>query len=190
MRVHETVRNASPDPHELVWMHHPAYGAPLVGADARFDLPGASVASDAHAPGTLLPPGVVHEWPMTVTADGKPLDLRELAGPESPREIFAALTDLVDGWYALRNPAIGLGVAFRWDPEVFPHAWFWQELHATRGFPWFRRAYAAAIEPSNVLPRGTGPVLDGRAEVDTTVELTVFRPGRPVSDVGWGGVLR
>lgn len=168
--IHERVTNNSPDSQYFEWVHHPGFGRPFADGGCRLATGAKTLLSDAKATGNLLQPDTVNTWPMAATASGETADLSVLAGPESKQEIFACLTDFVEPFFALTNPELGFGVALRWPVEIFPHAWFWQEFHASPGFPWFRRAYAAAVEPSNVIPgsghiegrpRGGGAVLSG-----------------------------
>ena len=56
-----------------------------------------------------------------------------------------------------------------WPTAVFPFAWFWQEMHATPGFPWYRGAYVMAIEPFSSIPgQGLEKVM---AKTGTQLEL-------------------
>jgi Domain of unknown function (DUF4432) len=196
--VYERVENLAQEPHELIWVHHPGFGAPLLGADARLDLPGGTLVADATAPGTVLAPASRHGWPHATDVDGGPLDLRVIPGEGEPRELFGCLVGLPEGWLALTNEALGVGVALHWDLDVFPYAWIWQELHATPGFPWFRRAYVMGVEPANVTAwtgdpaapgPSKGPMLAGRASMATELEMSIFRPRGRVRAVGAGGVI-
>lgn len=193
--VEESVENTSPDPHELVWMHHPGFGPPLVNTGAYLDLPGGHLQADPEAPpGYILGAGSEHEWPVATSHDGNEVDLRRLPGPDEPRGLFAAVHDMPAGWFAIRNDDLGLGVAMCWDLEVFPHLWLWQEVHHSEGFPWFRRAYVVAAEPSNVMTNqrpahGPVPSLEGRGRRSTTLEMTLFTPSGLVTGVQPGGLV-
>ncbi len=102
--------------------------------------------------------------------------------PPDRRSVFGALTGFDIGWFSITSPTTGLSVRMDWDVDVFPHAWFWQELHATEGFPWFGRAYVVAVEPANVLPgegatagpaRGRAPLLGPGAEWTSSIAITL-----------------
>jgi hypothetical protein len=191
--IDETVENTSSDDHELIWMHHPGFGSPLVSASAELDLPGGVLLADRESPpGFLLEAGSKHDWPFATTFEGDLVDLRRLPGPDQPRGLLAGVDRLPAGWFAIRNPELGLGVAMHWDVEVFPHLWLWQEVHHSEGFPWFRRAYVVAAEPSNVMTdqrpaSGPMPTLKGGEKRSTTLEMTLFQPSGPVTDVEPGG---
>ena len=67
---------------------------------------------------------------------------------------MAYLTDFASehGWYGITNTELGLGVGLVWPKAVFPYAWFWQEMHASPGFPWYGEVYVMAIEPFSSMP--------------------------------------
>ncbi|MEU5851467.1 DUF4432 family protein [Saccharopolyspora shandongensis] len=157
LSVLEEVTNLSDREREVMWVHHPAFGAPLVAEGARLYTSARTLVADADAPGTVLAPDSVHTWPLVSGADGRTLDLSVLPGPASHREIFGCLTDFERPYLAVVNPELDLAVTVSWDAKVFPHAWLWQEFCATEDYPWFRRAYALAVEPASTMP-GTGTV--------------------------------
>jgi hypothetical protein len=157
LSVQDTIRNLSPDPVEFMWVQHPVFGAPFVDEHARIHTGACVFISDAEAPGTLLPANIVSAFPHASDLDGGSLDLRVVPGQDTAREVFGALADFADGWFSITSPTAGFAIRVDWDPGTYPYAWFWQECHATKGFPWFQRAYAIAVEPANVLP-GSGRV--------------------------------
>jgi hypothetical protein len=152
LTLEETLANTSPDPLEVMWSHHPAFGAPFLDGDCRIACGARTLVADDEAPGTMLAPGARHRWPLAATPDGEPLDLATVPGPGERRAHLAYLTDFADGWFTITNPRLQLGVGLRWPLDVFPHAWFWQEVHSTPGHPWWREAYVAAIEPASTIP--------------------------------------
>lgn len=161
LHLTDTLVNRASVPVEYTWVQHPGFGAPFAGPECRIHTGARTLITDADAPGTVFSPDQVMPTADVRTAAGEPFDLASLPEPDKPREIFAALTDFDrNGWFTLTNDELGFGMRMEWDAGVLPHAWFWQECHATAGFPWFRRAYAVGIEPANALP-GTGEV-DGR----------------------------
>ena len=181
LSVRDLVRNLSPDPVPVSWVQHPAFGAPFIDGHSRIDSSAGLFLSDADVPGTGVRPDTQSPWPQLPGVTGR--DLTEVAAPDEARAVFGALTSFsTDAWFTVVSPTAGFGVRMEWDSTVFGHAWFWQECHATPGFPWFRRAYTVAVEPANVLPgqgrsgdllRGDPPVLGGRQEWIS--ELTMSR---------------
>ncbi|MHB1846542.1 MAG: aldose epimerase family protein [Deltaproteobacteria bacterium] len=191
LHVTDGIVNLSPDPIEFSCVQQPAFGAPLIGPDCRVFCGARTLITDAEIPGSLLGPDQVTSWPMAFDRLQRPVDLRELPGEADPRSVFACLTDFDVPFFAFQNETLNLGVAMRWDAVVYPHAWFWQELHASSGFPWYRRAYVAAIEPANLLPgaghvgglsRGPVATLAPHSGLQVELVLSVFsRPGVVVS---------
>ncbi|WP_432144081.1 DUF4432 family protein [Streptomyces sp. bgisy084] len=179
--VTDTIHNDSAEPVDVMWVQHPAFGAPFIDGHSTLTTGARGVLSDAQAPGNVLPPDAATPFPFSTGLDGNPIDLSRVPPPESGRALFAALTDFASGWFAINSPSAGFALRMEWDAHLLPYAWLWQECRATAGFPWFRRAYVIAVEPANVLPgepsrtcpdRGRAPTLAGRASWTTTLTLT------------------
>ena len=88
-----------------------------------------------------------YQWPMAGD-----VDMSLVPGPEQARDILAYFSDFESGWYAITNTEMGLGIGLAWDESVFPFAWFWQELNASPGFPFYKCSYVMAIEPASSIP--------------------------------------
>jgi hypothetical protein len=199
LRVREEITNGSDEDIEVMWSHHPAFGAPLVDAGAILSAGCRLVEADEEAPGTLLGAGTRHQWPMATTATGEVVDLGRIPGPDERRAVLAYLLDFSAGYFAITNPRLNLGVGLRWPLEVFDKAWLWQEVCSTPGWPWFGRAYAVAVEPASAIPGhgmakvrasgGSGIQLKGRASRQVTIEAVLFEGTRPVSGIADGGAV-
>jgi hypothetical protein len=173
----ETVSNTSPQPLEIMWSHHPAFGAPFLEAGCRLATGARTLIADDEAPGTLLEAGSEQPWPV--------VELSEVPGPDEPRSVLAYLTDFEgpQGWFRLSNPRLGLEAELRWPTEIFPSAWLWQELRSTPGFPWWQEAYVCAVEPASTIPgqgiaaaRAKGSrliTLDGHSSRTVDIEATL-----------------
>lgn len=199
LRLRESVTNLAPDEVAFMWGHHPAFGAPLLAPGCRVSVGARTYVADDEQAGPGIEPGSRHEWPLVTTTDGGSVDLSVVG--EEPVARLGYLTDFHDHWFAIANPRVELGVAGRWSAGVLEHAWFWQELNASPGFPWFRRAYVMAIEPNSTFPAqglvkaqekgGTPVVLPGGERADFELDLTLFHGGGPVTDVTEdGGVVQ
>lgn len=197
VRVHEVVRNLAPGDVEVMWSHHPAFGAPFIEKGCLLSAGCRSVLADDREPGTLLAPASEHAWPVAQTKDGKQVDLGLLPGPEDHRTVFAYLSGFSSGWFAITNPRLRLGVGLRWPLEVFPSAWLWQEVHATSGWPWWGRAYVVAVEPASTFPGqglanarakgGRGVLLAGNSKMEAVIEAVIFEGTGAVSVIGESG---
>lgn len=187
LTIEESVTTTGPDPIEIMWSHHPAFGAPLIGPSTRIATGARSVTADDLAPGTDLVPGAWSDWPLAAAANGAEVDLSRLPPAGEPRATFAYLHDFEDAWCTISNADLDLGVALTWDRELFPYAWFWQELNATPGPPWWRQAYVTAIEPATTIPgqgiaaaRDQGARLCSLAAEETTttrIDAVLYQPG-------------
>lgn len=152
--IDEAVTNTSPEPVELMWSHHPAFGPPFLDEGCVLAVDASSLRADDDDPGTDLVPGSTHPWSEATARDGAVIDYRHVPGPGSGRATLAYLDGLGTGAFSLWNPRLALGVRVAWPVDVFPVAWLWQELGATTTFPWFGRAYVMAVEPATTWGNG------------------------------------
>jgi hypothetical protein len=151
LHLRERFTNEGRDDLEAMWGHHPAYGAPFLSGACRIDTNARLVRADDEldGPGNELTPRSEFPWP------GEAPDLSRVPGEnDPPRQTLAYLMDFdgEHGWYGITNTDLGLGVGLVWPAAVFPYAWFWQEMHASPGFPWYRGVYVMAIEPFSSIP--------------------------------------
>lgn len=158
--VTDTFQNLSPDEVHVRIVQHPAFGAPFLDELSYVTVAAATLVADADAPGSLAAPGAVGAPDAVLGARAGARGIH-LPGPGSRESLFAAFTDLTDAEAEFHSPTHGFGVRLSWDRAVHPHAWFWIEANAGAGWPWFRRLFAVAVEPANVLP-GEGETSDGR----------------------------
>ncbi|WP_413754375.1 aldose 1-epimerase [Streptomyces sp. R-74717] len=164
LNVRDTVHNTAEEPIPVMWVQHPGFGAPFIDEHCTISTPARTVLTDAEQPDNAMPPDTRAAFPLVPTADGGTVDLRQVPGPGSRRSVFACLTDFDAGWYTINSLTAGFGIRLAWDTTVLPHAWLWQECHASNGFPWYRRAYVVAIEPANVLPGAPSPACSARGQ--------------------------
>ena len=176
--VDAVVTNTSPDPVSFRWVEHPAFGAPFIDQDAYIETDARLLVTDAVAPGTVLPADSMLEDPFRRSEIA---DVSRFPQPGVPRSVFAALGDFTEGRATIVSPNVGLAVTIAWDCAVFPFAWYWQELNESPGFPWFQRAYVAAVEPANVLPgegtigpyqRGEPVPIPGNGTIETRLTVS------------------
>lgn len=189
LAITETVTNLSPVTQRFHWVHHPAFGEPFLEPGTTIDVPAGGIVTEP-GPGLLIPDSRL-EWPSAGTVDGGIVDLARIPERDQQRALFGTLVDFREGRYTMANPRLGLAVEVRWDLDVFPYAWLWQELEHTEGYPWFRRAYVTAIEPASLIP-GAGEVgghsrgrllyLDGHERRSTVLTMSLLRSGRPQHD--------
>jgi hypothetical protein len=154
LSLEETITNQGGEPLDCMWCHHPAFGPPLLSAGCYLDTGARTVESDDSydVPGNDLPLGERWTWPHVQDRQGRGIDLSRLPERDSGHSRVLFLKDLDAGWYALTNPALGLGVGLAWDCHVLPYACIWQETGGVRDYPWFGRAYVTAVEPTSSYP--------------------------------------
>ena len=158
LHIRERITNHAGEAMDCMWSHHPAYGAPFLSEHCVIDVGTASFVADDLYAGFVNPLTLSqsYQWPM---ADD--VDMSKVPGPDDERDILAYFRDFESGWYAITNREMGLGVGLVWDESVFPFAWFWQELNASPGFPFYKNSYVMAIEPASSIPgQGLNAVME------------------------------
>jgi hypothetical protein len=200
----ERVTNQSREDLEAMWGHHPAYGAPFLSGACRIDTNTRTVHADDEIGGPLnsLTRGATFSWPHG-ERDGVPTDLSRVAGPDDPpHETMAYLTDFASdhAWYGITNTALGLGVGLVWPKAIFPYAWFWQEMHASPGFPWYGAVYVMAIEPFSSIPghglsaviekTGTQLSIPAGANIEVEFAAVLYHAEAGISGIAADGTVR
>ena len=149
LHIRERITNHAGEAMDCMWSHHPAYGAPFLSEHCVIDVGTASFVADDLYAGFVNPLTLSqsYQWPMAGD-----VDMSKVPGPDDERDILAYFRDFESGWYAITNREMGLGVGLVWDKSVFPFAWFWQELNASPGFPFYKSSYVMAIEPASSIP--------------------------------------
>ena len=174
LSIRETITNEGVEAMDCMWCHHPFFGPPLLSPECVIDTGARAVESDDRydVAGNDLPLGETWVWPLVRDRSGKEIDLSRVPGPGSGYARVLWLKDFEEGWYALTNPAMGLGVGVVWDRDLFPYACLWQETGGVCDYPWYGRAYVTAIEPTGSYPaQGLTTVME-----KTDTQLT-FVPG-------------
>ena len=162
----ERVINEGDHPVDYMWVHHPAFGPPLVAPGARFRTSASTILADADldGPGNPLEPGTSQAWPVVSTRGGRRLDLSLVPDASQSRLVLGYLAGFGEGAASIENDALDLVCTLSWQLDVFPYAWLWQEFGATMGAPWFGRAFTMAIEPATSFPAsGLGGVVSSTA---------------------------
>lgn len=149
LHMRERITNHAGEAMDCMWSHHPAYGAPFLCEHCVIDTDARTLIADGDYVGTANPlrPGKTHDWPRAGD-----VDLSRVPAPDQPRDLLAYLADFQSGWYSITNTSLGVGVGLSWDTDVFPYAWFWQELNSSPGFPFYKCSYVIAIEPAASIP--------------------------------------
>lgn len=154
LTVTEHITNVGGHDVEAMWIHHPAFGSPLLSPDSVLEVSGGTVVVDDRRdlPSSDLGLGMQASWPHVPARDGSSLDLRRVPAADAGVDRMAYVTGVTDGRASLRNPRLDVGVVLEWDTATMPHAWYWLEAAGTAGFPWYQSAYVLAIEPASSWP--------------------------------------
>jgi hypothetical protein len=193
LRLEEHAENPSDRGGSYAWGEHIAFMA-VVGM--RVDLPPGPVHVDEAlaVPEADLVPGAVGAWPEAARLDGGVARLDKVQA--GPIERVCYLPDRPAGWAALRDSSAGFGLAMAWDPDAFPHLWFWEQIGGWR-FPFFGRARIVALEPVSCWPgdglaaaieRGQARVLGAHGSASAWLTMALFEADeRPVIGVDRAG---
>jgi hypothetical protein len=139
-----------------MWGHHPSFGAPFLGDDCILDLPPCEIiTSERQSETSRLPAGKCFVWPYATDVQDRRVDLRQIPGQGSSFSDMFYATTFAEGWFALTNRRLGVGIGMVWPPEDFSQLWIWQEFGGTTNYPWYGNAYTMAVEPFSSRP-GTG----------------------------------
>jgi hypothetical protein len=175
----ETIQNDGGEPVDYMWGHHPAYGPPFLSDRTIIDTNARKITADDQldGPGNPLEPGQTYDWPAG-SRQGVAADLSHIPAPGSGIATLAYLHDFADetAWYGFTNTERGVGAGLAWRRDDFPCAWFWQELNASPGYPWYKGFYVMAIEPNTSYP-GQGLV----AVMEKTGMHRTLQPGETAS---------
>jgi len=192
--VRERVTNVGGETMDFMWGHHPAFGAPFLSEHCVIDTDARSFSVDDAYAGFVNPLtlGAQAHWPIVAG-----VDLSRMPAPATRRDLLGYLSDFEHGWYAVTNTQLGLGVGLVWPKSVFPHAWFWQDLRGSAGFPFYSDAYVAAIEPFTSIPgqgleavmhkSGTQRALAPGASLDVELRAVFFESHGGVAHIAPNG---
>lgn len=149
LHIRERISNHAGEAMDCMWSHHPAFGAPFLSEHCVIDTDARILLADEQYVGAANPLTLDREYAWPLAGD---LDLTKIPPPHQPRDLLGYLKDFKTGWYSITNTALGFGIGFTWDINVFPYAWFWQELNSSPGFPFYKCSYVIAIEPASSIP--------------------------------------
>lgn len=181
LSIEETLVNEGAEPVDLMWGHHIAFNTPVIANGARIDTSAQSLlVHDDMGPGFRPRRAQINfegQWPDAPEADGSgQVDMSVI--PPQGKTGYCEMSYLTgwkgNAWYALTS-ANQVGFAATWDGEHFKYLWYWSELGAQKGYPWWGRFYTVALEPWTSYP--TNGLLDA---IQYGTQLTLD-PGDSIS---------
>lgn len=134
LEVEGRVTNEAKVALHAMWGHHLVYGRPFLRPGARIRVP----------EGVTVIPHASSIDPL-----GRRAAELFVAPPEGAPSEIVYLTGFDDGWYEV---LADIGVRVEWDADVMPYLWLWQEVGASKDWPWWGRAYVVGLEPFSSMP--------------------------------------
>jgi len=196
--IEETLVNESNVDFELLWGHHPTFGAPFLDEHCRIDAPakGFRAQPGFSAPLMFVDEGSAGSWPRAQGRDGQFVDLSRPAARGSGIAGLLCL-EVDEGWYAITNTVTKVGFGLRWDARLFPFLYYWHVFNGIPDYPWFGTAYVVGLEPWTSFPMnhdgavssGTALRLGGRQRISTTFKAIAFSGRESVSRITPEGLL-
>jgi hypothetical protein len=182
----ETVRNEADEPFSMMWGHHPAYGKPFLNDQCWIDLPAGASGLTYQTDFSGNSPfecNMEFPWPMAPDKQGKLVDVSRPMPPDRKTAYNIYIKDLREAWYAITNPALGLGIGMSWDLRVFPYMLIWNVYRGFYSSPFFGRTYNIALELYSAIPDcldqaiqlGRDIRLNAGQELSTKFAIMVYR---------------
>jgi len=149
-RWREHLLNRSRTRLPLAWLHHPAFGGPLIDGAELVTGARTLLTPPADRPELAqLQPSYRGAWPFAPEqATGARRDCSRVPPAGSDLEHVVHLTDFPVGWGAVWNQARGLGFGLRWDESVFPYAWSWAAGRGHDTYPIWGGCHTLTLQPS------------------------------------------
>jgi len=166
--VRYRLRNVGARPQRFVWNVHVAHP---VTPGARLHLPATGLVAQPPYLGRAEGTAGGISWPLCGEHD-----LSRLPAAESGLTELFVTRDLREGWCAVGHPAVGVALALRFDPAVFPRVWLFGVYGGWRGH------HVLLTEPSTGEPgsladnvaAGTAATLGAGEVLETEVVAAVL----------------
>jgi hypothetical protein len=198
--VRETLTNCSEVEFPVSYGQHIAIGPPFLSEACVIDLPGGTVHNHPvdWSPSGRLKAAAVSRWPQAVLKDGSTVDLRRVPPRGADIEDQLYVADLADGWYAVTNIDLRVGLAVHFPKELYRFLWYWQVFSGGPGYPWWGRNYNIGLEPFTAATnRGLEAAVEDasaltlapRESLQSEVLVTIYSSQTGVQSVGSDGTV-
>ena len=146
----ETLHNDSATRLPVAWLHHPAFGGPLIeGAEVVTNAKQVVVPSSARPGISQLRSNYEGPWPHVPEESGGGIrDCSKLPMQGSSKDYVLHLKDFTYGWGAIWNESRRLGFGLRWDEKLFPYLWSWACGGGGDGYPLWGNCHTVTLQPS------------------------------------------
>lgn len=177
--ISEELTNTGPTAAQILWGHHPAFGAPLVAEGATIIAPIAQMETVYCDETSRLAAAGDLTWPKAYDKDGAIVDVSRVQAAAAQTHDLCLLHGFSEGTIGIHNPLLGLDVTLSFDATLFPWLWIWQLYGGAEEAP-FAGAYCLALEPWSGPPTLTRAIADDSVLVlapnesrSTTLSLTI-----------------
>lgn len=163
------------------WAFHPTFGQPFLGTGSRVELdadfvtlhPTPFSSKQRWGPGATVPlekRGLRRSFPLLEPNFG---------GAE------LAYAKVKTGEMVLSDGTGAAQIKIRWNAELMPHVWIWQESNSTDGYPWFGREHVVGLEVHTHAPAlpldlhvqaDMALYLEPNASAEAWIEMAVCAP--------------
>jgi hypothetical protein len=108
------------------------------------------------------------------------------------------LEDLADGWYAVTNTDLGVGLAVQFPRDLYRYLWRWEVFGGNPGYPWWGRTYNLGLEPftsatnrglAQAIEDGSALWLEPNSSVESVVRVTPYLSNLGVTGVSPDGAV-
>lgn len=199
--IEEKLINECPEPLDLMWGHHLAFGEPFLDAHCRIDTPAKEIYihPDEYSQNHRFSAGETFKYPFAKSRSGKKVDFRKIPPPAQKSEDMTYFTGLAKPWFALTHTQKKVGFGLRWSGEVFKYLWYWQVFKGGAGFPWYGQTYNIGLEPWTSLPtsglaeavkQGKHITIPANGTIDAALTAVVYSGLEKVESISKSGVVK
>jgi hypothetical protein len=150
VRWREELENRSAERLPVAWLHHPAFGGPLID-NAELVTPARTLLTPPADRPELgqLRPSFRGAWPQAPEqSGGRMRDCSRVPAAGSDVEHVVHLTDFPTGWGCIWNADRKLGFGLRWNEKLFPYAWSWAAGKGNDRYPLWGGCHTITLQPS------------------------------------------
>jgi hypothetical protein len=179
VRWHERLENRSAMRLPVAWLHHPAFGGPLIDGAELITNARTLLTPPADRPELAqLRPSYRGAWPHAPEqAGGRMRDCSHVPAAGTDVEHVVHLTDFSPGSGCIWNAGRNLGFSLRWDESVFPYAWSWAAGKGSDTYPLWGACHTLTLQPSTSPLRPFAELVaanevrwvDGHSAIETTM---------------------
>jgi hypothetical protein len=199
LRIKESLINLSGEELDFSWLHHPNFGEPFLEPDCKITIKGGKVITPSKSVSKIsrLKEGIETDWPYSKLKNGKEVDLSLIPSKDVKALDVCFISNLIEPWYSLYNPNLKLGIAIRWDKDVFRYIWFWQNFWGS-GYPWYGRLWNIGLEfctsygfgLDEQSKNGSIVKLKENSMIETNIIATIYEDIEEVKEVSKEGKVR